>query len=88
MLAARILGYGPEYQVEIENELGEKDKITVDLSKVQTKETDLSKLTTENKYEFTTIGGQEIEFKLLTHGDTNAINAEINEFSIFGVSCR
>lgn len=77
MLAARILGYGPEYQVEIENELGEKDKITVDLSKVQTKETDLSKLTAENKYEFTTTGGQEIEFKLLTHGDEKKIDADI-----------
>lgn len=77
MLAARILGYGPEYQVEIENELGEKDKITVDLSKVQTKETDLSKLTTENRYEFTTTGGQEIEFKLLTHGDEKKIDADV-----------
>lgn len=77
MLAARILGYGPEYQVEIENELGEKDKITVDLSKVQTKETDLSKLTAENKYEFTTTGGQEIEFKLLTHGDEKKIDVDV-----------
>jgi len=67
MLAARILGYGPEYQVEIENELGEKDKITVDLSK----------LTTENKYEFTTTGGQEIEFRLLTHGDEKKIDADV-----------
>ena len=77
MLAARILGYGPEYQVEIENELGEKDKITVDLSKVQTKETDFSKINTDNKYTFTTTNGQEIEFSLLTHGDEKKIDADV-----------
>lgn len=77
MLAARILGYGPEYQVEIENELGEKDKITVDLSKVQTKETDFSKINADNKYTFTTTNGQEIEFCLLTHGDEKKIDADV-----------
>ena len=36
MLSARILGYGPEYKIQQEKEFGEKEDITVDLSKVQT----------------------------------------------------
>lgn len=77
MLAARILGYGPEYQIEIENELGDKEQITVDLSKVQTKEIDFEKINSENKYEFTTTNGQTLEFKLLTHGDEKKIETDV-----------
>jgi hypothetical protein len=77
MLAARILGYGPEYQIEQENEFGEKEKITVDLSKVQTKEVDFSKIKRDNSYEFITTGGNVIEFKLLSHGDEKKIDADI-----------
>jgi hypothetical protein len=36
MLAARILGYGAEYPIEIEDGLGEKEEVTIDLSKIQT----------------------------------------------------
>jgi hypothetical protein len=77
MLAARILGYGPEYQIQQENELGEKENITIDLSKVQTKEVDFSKINKDNKYEFTTTNGQEIEFRLLTHGDEKKIDTDV-----------
>jgi len=77
MLAARILGYGPEYQIEQENEFGEKEQITIDLSKVQTKEVDFEKINSENKYEFSTSTGVNIEFRLLTHGDEKKIDADI-----------
>jgi hypothetical protein len=77
MLAARILGYGPEYKIQQENEFGEKEDIIVDLSKVQTKEVDFSKINADNKYEFSTTGGQEIEFRLLNHGDEKKIEADI-----------
>ena len=77
MLAARILGYGPEYKIQQENEFGEKEDIIVDLSKVQTKETDFSKIKSDNRYEFTTTNGQEIEFRLLTHGDEKKIEADV-----------
>ena len=37
VLATRILGYGPEYKIEFTGEDGEKEQISIDLSKVQTK---------------------------------------------------
>lgn len=77
MLAARILGYGPDYTIEIENEFGERVPHSVDLSKVQTKEIDFSKLNTENKYSFTTSTGVSLEWKFLTHGDEKKIDTDI-----------
>ena len=64
------MGYGPEYKIEITNSLGEPQEETIDLGKVQTKEIDFEKLSSENKYEFTTpFGNNKLEFKFLTHGD-------------------
>ena len=77
MLAARILGYGPEYLVQITDDLGESHKTSVDLSKVQTKETDLDSLNRENIYTFTTSTGVNLEWRLLTHGDEKKIEADI-----------
>jgi hypothetical protein len=77
MLAARILGYGPEYPIEFENEFGETEEVTVDLSKVQTKEVDFSKIKRDNTYEFITSNGNVIEFKLLSHGDEKKIDTDI-----------
>ena len=77
MLATRILGYGSQYKIQIEGELGEKDEITVDLGKVQTKEIDFDKLNRENRYTFTTKSGTVLEYKLLSHGDEKKIDADV-----------
>jgi len=90
MLATRILGYGPEYQIEMEDEYGDKKKIEVDLGKVQTKEINLDTLNEQNTYKFTTpVGKNELEFKLLTHGDEKAIDTDVKamrKFNKGGVS--
>ena len=54
VLPTRILGYAPEYKVQVPNEFDENEEITIDLSKVQTKEIDLSKLNRNNSYDFVT----------------------------------
>jgi len=77
MLATRILGYGPEYTVQIQDDLGEVHETSVDLSKGQTSERDLEKLNPENKYQFTTSTGVVLEYKLLTHGDERKIDADV-----------
>jgi hypothetical protein len=78
MLATRILGYGSDYQIEITDELDEKSKVTVDLAQIQTKEVDVELLNTDNKFTFTTpVGGNVLEFKLLTHGDEQKIDADV-----------
>lgn len=77
MLATRILGYGKDYVIETEDGMGEKESITVDLSKIQTKEVDFEKLSQENKYQFTTSTGVVIEYKFLSHGDEKKVEADI-----------
>ena len=77
MLAARILGYGSKYRVQIQDEMGEAHETEVDLSKVQTKETNLDNINVENNYTFTTSTGVNLEWKLLTHGDEKAVEADI-----------
>lgn len=77
MLATRVLGYGPEYKIEIVNDNGDKEEISVDLGKVQTKDIDVNKLNPQNRYSFKTSLGNELVFKLLTHGDEKKIDADV-----------
>lgn len=81
MLATRILGYGPDYTVEVEDEFGDKNKVTVNLGEVKTKDVDVAKLNPDNRYKFITpFGKNEIEFKLLTHGDEKSIDIDVKAF--------
>jgi hypothetical protein len=77
-LATRILGYGAEYDVEMTDPFTlEKQKVTIDLSKVQTKDIDESLLNPENVYKFTLPQSKKvIEFRLLTHADEQDINKD------------
>lgn len=78
MLATRILGYGKDYQIEVQDEFDEKQKITLDLTQIQTKEIDHSLLNPDNRYEFTTpVGGNVLEFRILTHGDEKKIDTDV-----------
>lgn len=77
-LAARILGYGADYDVEITDPFsGDRQKVTIDLSAVQTKDIDFTKLSPLNKYDFTLPSGTQITFKLLTHKDEKDITSEM-----------
>lgn len=79
LLATRVLGYGKDYQVEVTDPFTlEPQKVTIDLSKVQTKDIDFDKLNKENRYEYTLpTSGKKVILKLLTHKDEIDINAEI-----------
>ena len=79
LLATRVLGYGPNYDVEITDPFTlEKQKVTINLSKVQTKEINKSILNSSNQYTFKLpTSGKEIVFKLLTHGDELEISKDI-----------
>ena len=78
MLATRILGYGHEYKIEMEDEMENKNEVVVDLRTVQTKDIDMSVLNRQNRYTFTTPTTKNVlEFKLLTHGDEKQIDTEI-----------
>jgi hypothetical protein len=74
LIAARVLGYGKDYDITYGGE-----KVTVDLSKLENKKLDES-LFTKGKNEFTfslPTSGTEIKFKLLTHKDERDIAEEV-----------
>jgi hypothetical protein len=84
MLATRILGYGADYIIESTDDEGNKEEVTIDLGGVQTKDIDFDLLNSENRYEFTMPQTKtKIEFKLLTHGDEKAIDADVNAMKKF-----
>ena len=78
-LATRILGYGPEYDVEVTDPFtGERQKVTIDLSAIETKDINFNLLNEDNRYEFELPTSKtKITFKLLTHKDEKDITAEI-----------
>ena len=74
MVAARILSYGKDYDIQYNGE-----SITVDLSEITEKQFDDAVEVNENG-EFTfnlPKSGNEVTFKLLTHGDDRKIDREI-----------
>jgi len=78
LLATRVLGYGSDYQVEVTDPYTLEDqKVSIDLSKVKTKDFDESVLNGDNLYKFKLPkSGVELDFKLLTHGDEVEITKE------------
>jgi hypothetical protein len=74
MIAARVLGYGPEYSFEYNGETHE-----VNLAQLYAKPIDESLFTRgKNEFSYTLPAtGTEITFKLLTHGDEQKIDQEI-----------
>ena len=80
LVTSRILAFGPEYNVTI-NDPEEKEPVEtiVDLSKIKIKEIDESLLNRSNEYQFTLpVSKTPIKFKLITHGDELAINKDID----------
>jgi hypothetical protein len=79
LVAARVLGYGKDYTFKYTNQRNQEIETTVDLSLLEDKQMDES-LFKRGINEFTFIlphSGNNITFKLLTHGDEQKIDAEI-----------
>jgi hypothetical protein len=77
LVAARILGYGPDYDFMFRGQ-----KISIDLSDIKDKELDES-LVVEGKNEFDyelPVSKTPITFKFLTHKDEKAIEAEVKGY--------
>lgn len=78
LISSRVLAFGPEYEVTI-NDPNENHpvKVVVDLLKIQIKEIDESLLNRKNEYDYTLPNSKTpIKFRLLTHGDELAINKD------------
>ena len=78
LIAARILGYGKDYEFKYISSGAEKTG-NVDLALLEDKKLDESLITPHvNSFEFTLPkSGNKVTFKLLTHGDEKKIEAEI-----------
>jgi hypothetical protein len=83
LVASRVLAFGADYPITVTDKYtGEEVEVNVDLSKIEIKELDESKLNRNNEYEFVLPqSNTPIKFKLLTHGDELAINKDIEAIS-------
>jgi hypothetical protein len=80
MVAARVMGYGSEYKVEIEDPYtpGEKQETIIDLQDLQDSDIDWSIVGEENAFDFELpTSRRNVTFKLLTHGDEGKIADEV-----------
>jgi hypothetical protein len=80
LLAARILGYGKDYDfIYTDPNTGESEKVTADLSLLESKQVDESIFTPgKNEFNFELpVSKVVITFKLLTHGDEQKLDKEI-----------
>jgi hypothetical protein len=78
LIAARILGYGKDYEFEYDDpETGIKQNVTVDLSLLDPKPTHSELKVGKNEFELTLPSKTIVTFKLLTHGDEKRIDKEV-----------
>jgi hypothetical protein len=86
MIAARILAYGPEYNVEvISPETGEKHKHVFDLTEVKFKELPEDVDYSENEFPIELpITKTKIVFKLLTGTDEKSISQQLESYKKIG----
>jgi len=85
MIAARILGYGKDYVVDVDDPTspGNKQKVTIDLAQIEHKEVDYSLLQDrKNEFEFTLPQSKRvITFRLTTHGIEKQIETEVKSLT-------
>ena len=81
MLAARLLGYGNDYNIELEDPFssGTKQKLTIDLSQIEHKEVDYSLFENrKNEFDFELPNSKRVvTFRLMTHSLEKEIQAEL-----------
>tara|TARA_Y100000592_G_scaffold68619_1_gene106626 strand:+ start:453 stop:1244 length:792 start_codon:yes stop_codon:yes gene_type:complete len=79
MVASRLLSYGKDYEVEVTcPECGNKEKITIDLSKIESKPINEKDYSNGNQFSFELPNSKRmVEFKLLDHRTEKAIEAEL-----------
>lgn len=76
MVAARVLGYGKDYQVKLTcPNCGAEHELTLDLSNIKDKNIgEDAQMVAPNEFKFTLpVSKREVTFKLLTHGDEKRI---------------
>ncbi len=85
MVAARVLGYGKDYVVEVDDPFspGTKQKVTIDLTQIEHKEVDYSLFENrKNEFDFELPQSKRVvTFRLLTHGIEKDIDTEMKSMN-------
>ena len=78
LIAARILGYGKDYEFKYKHPVtGEDEVVSIDLSEIKNKELDETLYNNLNEFTFTLPKSKnEVVFKVLTHRDEKQIEVE------------
>jgi len=89
LIAARILGYGKDYQIKYAHPVtGQVEDIVIDLSLLKNKEIDYSLYQNLNEFSFVLPQSKnEITFKVLTHRDERLVEEELKSLkkaNLFG----
>jgi hypothetical protein len=79
LISSRILAFGPEYKVTVTDPTeNEQVDVTVDISKLNVKEIDTTRLNRNNEYDFVLPKTNvPIKFKIMTHGDELAVSKDV-----------
>lgn len=83
MIAARVLGYGKSYQVEVQTPSGNKQQVDIDLTTLRNKPVDTSKWERGvNLFEYELPASKRpVTFRLMTQADDNAVRAQLKQLS-------
>ena len=81
MIAARVLGYGKDYKISVQdpNDVDNKEEVNVDLTKLENKKVDFKRFI-EGTREFNVklpLSKREVTVKVLTSGDDKIIDGEL-----------
>lgn len=90
LIAARILGYGKDYQVKYPHPVtGEEELVNVDLSEIKNRDVDYSQYSNKNEFTFTLPQSKnEITFRILTHRDERQIEEELKSLKKVNLSAE
>lgn len=81
MVAARVLGYGKDYTIEVDDPFaqGTKQKLTIDLTQIDHKEVDYSLFESrKNEFDFELpVSKRKVTFRLMTHAIEKQIQADL-----------
>jgi hypothetical protein len=78
MVAARVLGYGKDYEVNVVTPSGAKQKVVVDLTQLQDKQLDWDNVPNENEFTLELPASKRVvTVQLVTHGIQRKIDEEM-----------
>jgi len=78
MIAARVLGYGKDYEITVSDDQGNSQKEVIDLTQLEDKELDWSAFDKEDAFDFELpVSKRTVRVQHLTHGIQKKIDAEL-----------